>query len=152
MAALFVVVVLKRPVYLIHPHISCVMSQLIEPFFKELKAMSTICWIVFCAVVKNTPARCERKWPKTAAIFPPESNPRSSLLTSFSVRFSVHSTQESVPKTYPICDDSLSRPKQRSIAAGQKSIRNRGFVCERKPCPICFWCRHNSCPVQCRTK
>ena len=147
MAALFVVVVVKRPVYLIHPHISCVMCQLIEPFFKELKAMSTICWIAFCAVVKNTPARCERKWPKTAAIFPLESNPRSSLLTSVSVLFPVHTTQESVTKTYPICHDSLSRPKQRSIAPAQISIRNRGFVCERKRCPICFWYRHKSYPV-----
>ena len=50
------------------------------------KATSTLCWIAFYAVVKNTPTWCEQKWPKTAAIFPPESNRSSSLLTSF--RFS----------------------------------------------------------------
>ena len=66
--------------------------------------------------VYNTLAWCEQKWPKTTAIFPLESNPRSSLLTSrVSVRFSVHTTQESVTKTYPICDSAASlRHKNRS--------------------------------------
>ena len=36
----------------------------------------------------STSAWCEKKWPKTAAIFPQESNPRPSLLTSVFVRFS----------------------------------------------------------------
>ena len=63
----------------------------------------------------------EQKRPKTSAIFPLESNPRS-LLTSVSVRFSVHTTQESVTKTYQICDDSFSRPKERSITSVQNLI------------------------------
>ena len=50
---------------------------------------------------------------------------------------SVYTTQERVTKTYPICDDSLSRPKQRSISPAQKSIRHRCFVCEQKPYSIC---------------
>ena len=85
-----------------------------------------------------------------AAILTLASNPRSSLLTSVSVRFSVHATQESITKIYRICDYSLSRPKQRSIAPAQKSIQNWRFVCEQKPYPICFWCRHTSYPVWCR--
>ena len=110
--------------------------------------MSTLCWIVLkCHSGNGTPARCEQKWSKTAAIFPLVSNRRSSSLTSVSVRFSVHTTQESVTITYPICDDLLSRTKQRSIAPPQKSIRNRRFVCERKPYPIWFWCRHKCYPV-----
>ena len=111
--------------------------------------MSTLSWIVFYAVVKNTPAWCEQKWPKTAVIFPLECNPR--CWASVAVRFSVHTTQESVTKIYPICDDSFLRSTQRSIAPAPKSIRNRRFVCERKPYPICFfWCRHKSYPVWCR--
>ena len=55
-----------------------------------------------------------------------ESNLRSLLLTS------VHTTQESVTKPYPICDDSLSSRSK------QKSTRNRRFVCERYPYPIYF--------------
>ena len=101
--------------------------------------MFTLCWIAFYAIVKNFLAWCEHKWPKTAAIFLLESNPRFSLLTSVSFPFSVHTTQESVTKTYPICDDSLSRPKQRSIALAQNTIRNWCFVCERKPFPTRFW-------------
>ena len=31
----------------------------------KLEAMSTLCWGAFYAVVKNTPAWCEQKWPKT---------------------------------------------------------------------------------------
>ena len=106
------------------------------PLNSRFMAMSTLRLIAFYAVLKNTPAWCEQKWPKTAAMFTLESNPRFSFLTSISVRFSVHTTQERVRKTYPICDDSLSRPKQRNIAPKQKSIPNRRFVCERKPSPI----------------
>ena len=93
---------------------------------------------ILCRCEKNTPAWCEQKWPNPppAPIFPLESNPCSSLITSVSVRFSVHTTQECVMKTYPICDDLLSRPKKRSITPTQKSIRNRRFVCKRKPYPI----------------
>ena len=69
---------------------------------------------------------------------PPFRIRQSSLLASVSVRFSVHAIQESVTKTYPICDDLLSRPKQRSIALAKKSILNRHFVCKRKPYPIMF--------------
>ena len=100
---------------------------------------STLCWIAFDAVVKNTPACREQKWPKTAAIFLLKSSPRSSLLTSVSVQFSVYTTQESVTKTYPICDDSLSRPKQHSIAPVKK-IDPKSAFCgyEQKPYPICF--------------
>ena len=56
---------------------------------------------------------------------------QSSLLVVdlVSVRISVHTTQESVTKTYLTCDDSLSRPKQRSIAPAQKSIRSWRFCC-----------------------
>ena len=96
-----------------------------------VQAMSTLCWIAFYAVVKNTPAWCEQKWPKTAVIFPLESNPCSSLLTSVSVRFSVYTTQESAMKTYPICDDSL---QGRSSAASLRR-RNRseiGVLCVNK--------------------
>ena len=84
------------------------------------------------------------------AIFPLESNPSSPLLTSVSFRFSVHTTQESITKIYRICDDSLSRLKQRHIAPAQKLFRNWRFVCEQKPYPICFWCRHTSYPIWCR--
>ena len=76
--------------------------------------LSLHCWTASYAVVKNTPAWCEQKWPKTAVIFPLESNPRSSLL-NVPVRFSVHTTPESVTKNYPICNDSLSSPKHRTI-------------------------------------
>ena len=113
--------------------------------------MSALCWIAFYAVVKNTPAWCEQKWPKTAAIFPLESNPRSSLLTSVSFRFSVHTTQRK-------CHENLSDMRRftfKTEAAqhrfAQKSIRNRRFVYERKPDPMCFWCGHKSYPVsECR--
>ena len=91
--------------------------------------MPKLSWVAFYAVVKNTLAWCEQKWPKTAAIFPLESNPRSSLLTSVSVRFFVHTTQESVTKTYPIWDDSLSRPKQRSITPATKNRSEIGVLC-----------------------
>ena len=90
--------------------------------------MSTLCWIAFYAVVKNTPAWCEQKWPKATAIFPLVSNPRSSLLTSVLVCFSVHTTRQEGEKTYPVYDNSLSRLKQRSIAPVQES--NQRFVCE----------------------
>ena len=34
--------------------------------YTESKAMFTLCWIAFYAVVKNTPATWrEQKWPKT---------------------------------------------------------------------------------------
>ena len=71
--------------------------------------------------------------PKTATIISLKSNPWSSLLTSVPVRFSVHTTQERVTKTYPICDDPLLKPKQRSIAPAQKSIWNRCCVNEKSP-------------------
>ena len=63
--------------------------------------MSTLCWVAFDAVEKNTPAWCEQKWPKTAAIFLLETNPCYSLLTLVSIRSSVHITQDK-------CHDRLS--------------------------------------------
>ena len=114
---------------------------------QEPLTYTALCWIAFYAVVKNTPAWCERKWSKTTAIFSLESNRRSSFLTFVSVRFSVYTTQGKCCEG----DDSLSRPKQRSIASAQNSIRNRRFVCEWKPDPMCFCCRHKSFPVsECR--
>ena len=64
--------------------------------------------------MKNTPAWCEQKWCKTAAIFPLESNPRSSLLTSVSVLFTctLFKKGSRKPIRYVTRDDSLSRPKQ----------------------------------------
>ena len=119
----------------------------------NLRYVSTMRDIIYCRCGKKkkkekekTSAWCEQKWPKIAAFFPLESSPRWSSLTSVSVRFSVHTTQESDTKTDPICDDSLSKPKQPSIAPAQKVYPKSelGFVCERKPYPTCFWCRHKS--------
>ena len=84
-----------------------------------------------CCYDKKTPAWCEHKWPKTAAIFPLESNPRSLLLTSVSVRFSVHTTQESVTKTHPICDGSLSR-KNSAASLRDKNRSEIGVLCAKE--------------------
>ena len=44
-------------------------QDLRSPSSNAIKAVSTLYWIAFYAVVKNTPAWCEQKWPKTAANF-----------------------------------------------------------------------------------
>ena len=100
--------------------------------------MSTLCWIAFYAVVKNSPAWCEQKWPKTAAIFPLESNPRSSLLTSVLVLFCVHTTQESVTK--PILCVTI-RFQDRTTSAASLRHKNRseiGVLCVPNEGPILY--------------
>ena len=62
----------------------------------------------------------------------------------------LHYSRKYYENLLALCDDSLSRPKQRSIAPAHKSIQYWRFVCERKPYPICFWCRHTSYSVWCR--
>ena len=100
-----------------------------------------------------------RSGPKTIAIFPLESNPRSSFLTSVSVGFSVHSTQESVAKTDPICDDSAFKTEAASIGPAQKSIRNDVLYVSQSPStramstltPISdqFFCRRDAALLAC---
>ena len=70
--------------------------------------------------MKNTSVWCEQKWPKTAAIFPLESNPRSLLLC----HENLSDTDVTIHATF------------KTEAAQQISIRNPRFVCERKHYPI----------------
>ena len=109
--------------------------------FHNTKAMSTLCRMAFYSVVKNTLAWCEQKWPKTAAIFPLESNPRSLLFTS--VRFSVHDYWIEVSRIATIYFQDLSS----AASPWHKNRFEIGVLCERKPYPICFWCRHKSYPI-----
>ena len=71
---------------------------------------------------------------------------------SISVWTPVHTAPNSGTETYPICDDPLSTPAQRSFAPLQKWRRNKTTVlmCEQKPYPLWFSSRRTSYPIYCR--
>ena len=123
----------------------CVFQCQSRHLWLRLKLLSTPCWIVFYAVRKNTPVSfVNRSGPKlTAAIFPRQSNPRPSLLTFVSVRFSDQFMLLKKVSRKPIRYVTI-HVQDRSSAAltlSQKSIQYPRFVCEPKPYRICFWCQ-----------
>ena len=77
---------------------------------------------------KNTPAWCEKEWPKTAAISLLKSNPRSSSSVPFwfdSLFTLVSKVSLKIYKTCPKCDESLSRLASHAVVfRGLESPKN----------------------------
>ena len=130
----------KRPIKLLYGWV----TRQNDPC-NQHKGMSTRCWIAFYTVVKNTSAWCERKWPKTAAIFRRESNPRSSrsILCSHYSRKCHGNLSDTCMWQFTFKTEEV----QVEHHSDTKSIWNRRFVCERRPFPICFRYRHKSCKI-----